>query len=427
VQTKGEQTLWQNRDFLFLWGGQTVSEVGSSVTALALPLLAVLTLHASTFEVGALAASTNLAFLLVALPAGAWIDRWRRKPVLVWADAGRVIALGSIPFAKALGVLHLPQLYVVALVSGVLTVFFDVAYMSYLPVLVKPDQFVDANGKIGASQSFGQVAGPSLGGLLVGLFGAAYAIVVDAASFLVSTVATVCIRKKEAPPPPRPEHATLRSDMREGLGFVLGHPILRKVVGCTATSNFASGGFAALEAVFLVRVLGTSATVIGLIFTVGSVGGLIGGLLAGRIGRAVGTARVIWLSILVGGPFQVLAAMAFSGWGVSLFALAIFAGSASSVVYNTAQVSYRQSICPPALLGRMNASVRFIVWGTLPLGAIAGGIVGTAIGVREAMYVFAFIGWSAALWVIFSPLFGMRDVPAPEPFPVAVEEVTSPI
>ncbi len=162
-----ERSLLENRDFVLLWTGQTVSEVGSAITQLALPLLAVITLDATTFEVGALAACTQLAFLLIALPAGAWVDRWRRRPVLIWADIGRLAVIGSIPIADAFGVLYLPQLFVVAIVAGVLTVFFDVAYQSYLPVLVEPEELVDANGKLGASQAFGQVAGPSFGGALV--------------------------------------------------------------------------------------------------------------------------------------------------------------------------------------------------------------------------------------------------------------------
>jgi MFS family permease len=151
-----------------LWTGQTVSEVGSSVTQLAIPLLAVITLDATTFEV-ARWPCTQLAFLLIALPAGAWVDRWRRRPVLIWADIGRMAIIGSIPIADALGVLYLPQLFVVAIFAGVLTVFFDVAYQSYLPVLVEPEHLVDANGKLGASQAFGQVAGPSFGGAIVGV------------------------------------------------------------------------------------------------------------------------------------------------------------------------------------------------------------------------------------------------------------------
>jgi MFS family permease len=414
-------SLWRHRDFVLLWSGQTVSEVGSAITLLALPLLALVTLDATTFEVGALMACTQAAFLLVALPAGAWVDHWRKRRVLVCGDWGRVLLLASIPVAKAFGALTMAQLYVVALLTGVLTVFFDVAYMSYVPELVEGDQLVDANGKIGASQAFGQVAGPSLGGLLVGVLGAAYAIVADAASFAVSGFATLAIRHREVPPA-TPERRDLRADIREGLRFVLGHSILRKVVACTATSNFFSGALVAVEIVFLKRTLHASAGVIGLVFSVASIGGLVGGVLAGRISERVGSARLIWLSQTVAGPFGLLTAAAFTGWGVSLVAIAMFAFSIASVIYNSAQVSYRQAICPRPLLGRMNASVRFLVWGTLPLGGITGGALGTWIGLRPTVLVCALGMWSAALWVIFSPLYGLRDVPLPQMDDVATDE-----
>jgi MFS family permease len=415
------RSLWHHRDFVLLWSGQTVSEIGSAITLLALPLLALVTLDATTFEVGALMACTQLAFLLVALPAGAWVDHWRKRRVLVCGDFGRVALLASIPVAKAFGVLTLPQLYVVALLTGVLTVFFDVAYMSYVPELVEGDQLVDANGKIGASQAFGQVAGPSLGGILVGALGAAYAIVADAASFALSGFATLGIRRRDARPEPTVRR-DFRADIREGLRFVLGHPILRKVVACTGTSNFFSGALVAVEIVYLKRTLGASAGVIGLVFSVASIGGLVGGVLAGKISERVGSARLIWLSQTVAGPFGLLTAAAFSGWGVALVAIAMFAFSIASVIYNSAQVSYRQAICPRPLLGRMNASVRFLVWGTLPLGGITGGALGTWIGLRPTVLVCALGMWSAALWVIFSPLFGMRDVPLPQLDDVAADE-----
>lgn len=398
---------------MLLWSGQTVSEVGSAVTQLALPLLAVITLEATTFEVGLLSACTNLAFLLVALPAGAWVDRWRRKPVLVWGDLGRVLLLASIPAAWALDVLELPQLYVVAVLTGVLTVFFDVAYQSYVPVLVESTELVEANGKIGASQSFGQVAGPSVAGILVGAFGAAYAIAADAASFAASALLTSSIRRREPMPDPRPVGRRLRDEIREGLSFVVRHPILKRIVACTATSNFFSSAFLAVEAVFLVRTLHASPGVIGLVLSLGSVGGLFGGALAGRLTKWLGSGRIIWLSISMTGPFQLLTAAAFPGWGVTLIAAGAFAMSLGSVVYNTAQVSYRQAICPPALLGRMNASVRFIVWGIMPLGGLAGGVAGQLIGVRPTV-VFAGVGQIfAALWVILSPLRHTRDVSIP--------------
>ncbi|HVU73676.1 MAG TPA: MFS transporter [Mycobacteriales bacterium] len=409
------RSLFRHRDFMLLWSGQSISEIGSSVTQLALPLLAVITLQASTFEVGILTACTTLAFLLVALPAGAWIDRWRRKPVLVWGDAGRVVLLGSIPLAKATGHLTLAQLYVVALATGVLTVFFDVAYQAYLPALVHKDQLVDGNGKIGTTQSFAQVAGPSVGGALVGALGAAYAIVVDAASFGVSTIATSLIRKKEPAPTPKADRQRLRDDIREGLRFVLDHPILKKIVGCTGTSNFFSAMMFAVEAVFLVRVLHATPAIIGVVFSLGSIGGLLGGLTAGRLAKRFGSARIIWLSQLWSAPFAVLTPLAFRGWGVGLVAVSLFANSFMAVVYNVAQVSYRQSICPPELQGRMNASVRFIVWGTQPLGGVAGGVLGAAIGVRPTAWVAAVGGSLAVIWVLASPLLTMRDVPGSEP------------
>ncbi|MDQ1510804.1 MAG: hypothetical protein QOG50_2648 [Actinomycetota bacterium] len=257
--------------------------------------------------------------------------------------------------------------------------------------------------------------------MLVGAFGAAYAVAVDAVSFVVSTVATFAIRGREPPRAPTNEPRNLRREIREGLSFVLRHPILKKVVGCTATSNFFSGAAFAIEAVFLVRILHASPGVIGLVLSLGSVGGLLGAIFAGRIARRVGTARIIWLSLKVTAPFGFLIPFAFRGYGVLLVAGALFAFSAGSVVYNTAQVSFRQAVCPPDLLGRMNASVRFVVWGTMPLGALAGGALGTLLGLRVTEFLCALGGWAAVLWVINSPLFGMRDVPEPEADATALE------
>jgi MFS family permease len=414
VETAEQQSrsLWQHRDFMLLWGGQTISEVGSAVTVLALPLVALVTLHASTFEVAALSACTNLAFLFIALPAGAWVDRWRKRGVMVWGDIGRFVILGSIPLARELDALTLPHLFVAAVLAGALTVFFDVAYQSYLPELLDADQLVDGNGKLGASQAFGQVAGPGVGGVLVGALGAAYAMAVDAASFGVSAIATILIRHREPVPDMPAADRNLRREIREGLAFVLGHPVLKKVVACTATSNLFGGAQFAIVTTFMVRTLDASPGAIGAVFSVGSIGGVLGGAYAGRIARRVGNARVIWLSLLVTAPFGVLAALAFPGWGLVLLGISVFAVSAGGVVYNTAQVSYRQAICPRDLLGRMNASVRAIVWGALPLGGFAGGALGEWIGLRPTMFVAA-IGQSAAVaWLLASPLRHWRDIPA---------------
>ena len=296
-------TLWRHRDFMLLWTGQAVSEVGSQVTMLAIPLLAALTLHATTFEIALLTAASSAAFLLVALQAGALVDRMRKKRVMVRADLLRALVIATVPLAQVLGILTIWQLYLVSLATSVLTVFFDVAYQSYLPVLVDTDQLTDGNAKIGASQSFAQFAGPGLGGLLVAAVGAAYAVVVDAVSFVVSMVSTSAIHDPEPAPASRPPGTRLRTEIAEGLGFVLRHPILKRVVGCTATSNFFSSMWRGVEIVFLVRVLHASPRVIGVVFALAALGGLIGAALCARVTRAVGSARIIWLSQLVVIPF----------------------------------------------------------------------------------------------------------------------------
>jgi MFS family permease len=405
--------LWDHRDFLLLWGGQTVSEMGSAVTQLALPLTAVVVLKATTFQVGLLTTATTAAFALIALPAGAIVDRLLKRKIMVSCDVIRMLLIGSVPAAAALGVLTLAQLYVVALAAGVCTVFFDVSYQSYLPALVSREQLMDGNGKLGASQSFAQLAGPGLGGGLVALAGAAGAMTADAVSYAVSVGSLLAIRTRE-----RPQQAAgtgvrgLRAEIAEGLGFVVRHPILRKIVACTGTSNLFNAMAMALEIIFLVRVLHVRPAVTGLLIALSALGGVAGGVLSGRLARRIGSARIIWVSILVFGVPSLLVPLAWRGWGVVLFPAGYAALFFAGVVYNVAQVSYRQAVCPPRLLGRMNAAVRWIVWGTLPLGALIGGALGSTIGVRPTLWI-GFIGsWAAGFWVFFSPLRRMRDIPA---------------
>jgi MFS family permease len=410
-------SLWRHRDFMLLWSGQTVSEMGSAVTQLALPLTAVVLLNASTLQVGLLTSAETLAFALIALPAGAIVDRRTKRGIMLACDVARALIIGSIPVAWALGVLTLGQLYVVALAAGVGTVFFDVSYQSYLPVLLRAEHLMDGNGKLGATQSFAQLAGPSLGGGLVGVVGAAGAMTADAISYVVSVASLLGIRARERPgsgqraagPGAR---RSLRAEIAEGLKFVVGHPILRKVVACTGTSNLFSSMSMAVEIIFLVRVLHVRPAFTGVLFAIAGVGGVLGGILAGRLARWIGSARIIWFSILVIGLPVFLPALAQPGWSVALFPIGFAAFWFSAVVYNVAQVSYRQSVTPPQLMGRMNAAVRWIVWGTMPLGGVIGGALGTVIGIRPTLWI-AFIGsWAAGFWVYFSPLRHMRDVPS---------------
>ncbi|WP_259464978.1 MFS transporter [Streptomyces sp. TLI_171] len=403
--------MWRQRDFLLLWGGQTVSEMGAAVTQIALPLLAVVALDASTLEVGLLSAATTLAFAVVTLPAGAVVDRRPRRSIMIVTDLLRLLLLGSIPVAAALDLLTMGQLYVVAVAAGVCTVVFDVAYQSYLPSLVRAEDLLAANGRLGTTQGFANLAGPSLGGGLVGVLGAASAITVDALSFGVSVLSVLGIRTREPAPPPPPADEPLRRRVTEGLRFVLRHPILRKVVACTGTSNLFSGMASALWMVFLVRELHVRPAFTGLVMAGGAIGGILGGALAGRLAGRIGSARIIWLSILVLGAPQCVAAAARPGWSVLLVPLGMAVGYFAAMLYNVAQISYRQSVTPPELMGRMNAAVRWIVWGTLPLGGLLGGTLGTLIGVRPTLWI-ALLGTSAAgLFVLLSPLRRMRDVP----------------
>jgi MFS family permease len=406
-----KESLIRHRDFRMLWAGQSVSELGSQVSLLAIPLVAVITLHATTFEVGALTASSTAAFLLVGLPSGAIVDRLRRRNVLIWADIGRALTFGSVPVASAFGVLTIGQLFAVSLVGGVLTVFFEVAYQSYLPSLIGRPNLVEGNAKLQGSASVAQVVGPSASGGLIELVGAANAIAVDAASFVLSVVSVLRIRAREPQPAPSSERPSIRHEIGEGLSFVFHHPILRAIAGTTSTANFFNGVQTAVEVVFLVRVLHQPPGVIGLLFGAGSIGGLLGAFSSSRAARLLGGARATILASAVSGLAGLLLPLTGRGTALSLFALGLFFSAFGAIVYNVNQVSFRQRLCPERLLGRMNATIRFLVWGTLPIGGLLGGLLGTVIGVRATLWVSGGAGNLAVLWLLASPMRGMRDFP----------------
>jgi MFS family permease len=410
--------------FRRLWFGQTVSEFGSQVTTLALPLAAVLVLHASTFQVGLLTTTGFAAFLLIGLPAGVWVDRVRRKPVMIAADIGRALALASVPVAYGLGALTLVQLYVVTFIVGVATVFFDVAYMSLVPGLVGRQHVAEANAKLQATVSLAQVSGPSAAGFLIGLLSAPVAFLADAGSFVVSVLSLLIIRDRE-PAPERPQRRSLRAEMGDGLRFVARHPILRMIAGYTSTANLFSSAVIAISVVFLVRQVHLGASTIGVLTSVGAVGGVVGALSCGVLRRRIGSARVIWLSATVTEPFGLLVPATFPGIGLACYAVGMFALSFGAVVYNVHQASFRQMLCPDRLLGRMNATVRFIVWGTIPIGGLLGGALGSWLGNRAALWVCAIGGCLGPVWLLASPLRGMRDTEAvPAEFGLAPEPTT---
>ncbi|MCW2595774.1 MAG: transporter [Jatrophihabitans sp.] len=403
--------LWHHLDFRRLWIGETVSQFGTMISQLALPLVAILVVHASTFEVGLLTAFETAAFLIVGLPAGAWVDRMRFRAVLIVNDVIRAAALGSVPLAQMMGVLTIGQLYAVALVTGISTVFFDVAYQSYLPELVERTLLVEGNAKLQASESVSQIAGPSAGGLLIQVLTAPYAVLVDALSFLWSAAWVLSIQAR----PPKPERKPdrhLRREIGEGLRFVLGNRLLRSIAMCTGSSNLFSSMALAVFYVLLARDLHLSPGWIGAIMSTSAIGGLVGSLVASRFARRVGQGPAIWISALFIGPCGFVAPFVHRDWTLGLLALAQIGMWMGEVIYNITQVSFRQGLCPPALLGRMNATMRFLVWGTMPLGGFLGGVLGATIGVRETLLVVAIGGSLAFLPVYLSPLRRMRELPA---------------
>jgi MFS family permease len=409
--------LWRHSDFLKLWSAETVSQFGTQVSQLAIPLTAVLVLDASAFEVAALGTVEFLPFILFTLPAGVWVDRLPRRPILIAGDFGRAVLLGSIPIAYGVGELTLTQLYVVGFLVGVCTVFFDVAYQSYLPALVDRDRIIEGNSKLEISRSSAQIGGPGLSGGLVQAFTAPYAILVDAVSFLGSGAFILGIGKREAPP--ETQHANgektgLWTELKEGLRFVLGNPNLRAQAGCTGTSNFFSNVSFAIIVVFLVRELGLSPGVIGLVFSIGSIGSLFAAFTSNRISRRFGIGPTSIVMAALFGPAALLVAFAPHGnAAIPLLVLSIFVFGFTVVVYNITQVSYRQAICPPRLQGRMNSVMRFIVWGTIPLGSLVGGGLASWIGLKETIIVGAIGGGGAFLWLLLSPQRHLREMPEP--------------
>jgi len=414
------RSLLRHPDFVKLWTAETVSVFGSQISALAVPLLAVLTLKVSPFEVALLGTIEMLPFILFTLPAGAWVDRLRRRPIMITGDLGRAIALGTIPVAYALGALTIWQLYLVGFVTGVLTVFFDVSNQSYLPSIVERDQLVDGNSKLQVSQSAAQIAGPGIAGYLVGVLTAPFAILIDAASFVVSAFFIFLIRRPE-PPVVHPADAagerrpSIWSDIRAGLGFVFGNPSLRAIAGGTSTSNlFGSIAFATVI-VYLAdsAYLGLTPATIGVVFAIGNVGALVGALTANRLAARFGVGPTIVGTLAVGGLGPLLVALAPPAIPVPFLVAGGILGGFSQMAYNINQVSYRQAICPPRMQGRMNATIRFLVWGTMPIGSIIGGILATTIGVHEAIWIGAILGLTPVLFPLLSPVRDIRVMPEP--------------
>ncbi|KAB1907894.1 MFS transporter [Micromonospora sp. AMSO31t] len=404
--------LLRHRDFRLLWAGQTVSAVGSNVTAVALPLVAVAVLDATTFQVAVLTAAAWLPWLLAGLPAGAWVDRVRRRPVMIAADLASAALFASVPVAALLDLLTVGQLLVVALGAGLARVFFETADQVYLPTLLRPGQVPEGNAKLHATQTASYLVGPGLAGLIAQLAGAVTAVLLDAVSFLVSAVCLSRIRAVE-PRPDRPAgSSSLRREVGDGLRFVIRDPYLRVLTVFGAASNIGLSGYQAVLVVFLVRSAELPAGLVGLLIGLASVGGLLGAALATGLARRFGSARALLLAGGLTGPPALLIPLAGPGGRVGWLVLGGALVSLGVAVGNVVKGSFRQTYTPHGLLGRVTVSMQLLNYGTIPLAALLAGALGAAWGPAGAIRVMT--AWLALtpLILLAGPLRRRRDLPA---------------
>ncbi|MFI7676877.1 MFS transporter [Actinophytocola sp. NPDC049390] len=389
-------------DFRRLWLADAVSQIGTRMTFLAAPLLATLYLHASTFEVALVRTFESLAYLLFGLLAGAWVDRVRCRPVLIATDLGRAVLMLTVPAAALFGVLALWQLYVVMFAVGLLTVFFDVAHQSYLPRLLPPAKLVDANAKLAANASVAALTGAGAGGWFVQLLTAPFVFVVDALSMVWSALWVRSISHRE-PPVPRVPDRHLGREIAEGVRFVARHPLLRPMALNTATVVLCQAAGMGVSIVFLVRDIGLSAGVIGLLGVIGLVGALLAAAVTGRLVARFGQVRVLLVGAACLGPGFLVQGFTTPGWGLVWWVVSGFVASFCIVATNVVMATIRQTVCPSALLGRVTATMELTMWGVIPLGSLLGGVLGTVLGTRATLLWSGVVACLGVLWLVAAP------------------------
>ncbi len=409
------RSLIHHADFRWLWGGDAFGQFGAQFTMLALPVLAVQSLAASEWQMGLLTAAETAAFLVIGLPAGAWVDRMRKRRVLIVSDLVRALVLGVVVVLALTGHATVPLLIVGAVVISAASVFFDVSHQSYVPGLVGLDHISEGNSKLQATQSVAQIAAPAIAGTLLRFISAPALIAVNVGTYLFSAFAIGRIKHREELPAPE-THLPLREAIAEGLRFVVHQRYLRRIVATTGLSNFAGSITNAVVVIYALRTLDLGVDAFGAVMSAAAFGGLAGAFTANRLSAWIGEGRVIALSAIAWVPGVALQPLA-SVLPVPPQLTLIVGGVISTffiVVYNVAQVSFRQRVCPPALLGRMNASVRFIVWGTMPLGGLVGGWLGHTFGVLPTLWVATIGAALGSLPVVLSPLIRLRELPNDE-------------
>jgi MFS family permease len=409
-------SLWRQGDFMKLWTGQTISQFGDEITGLALPLLAINILGAGPGEMGVLGVVRFLPWILFTLPAGVWVDRMRRRPILIGADIARALLLATLPLGFLMGWLTIWQVFVVSFLAGTLEVFFDVAYQSYLPSVVERDELVEGNSKLELSRAGSSVLGPTIAGFLIEAVRAPFAIVFDTLSYLGAALFVGIFGRREAGPTPHDpadgKRPSMWQEARAGLGYVVTNPYLRSIAACTGTLNLFGNIGGVLLIFYAAEELDLSAGTLGLIFALGNIGVLIGALGGGRIAKAIGIGPTIIATAALSGLGLVFIPLAPRDDPFWFFVIGGVIGGFTAVAYNVNQVGLRQAITPDRMLGRMNATMRLIVWGTIPIGATIGGVLGTTIGVQTALWVSAIGAFFGFVPVLFSPVRTLREIPA---------------
>ena len=393
------------RAFRALWLGQTVSALGTQVSLVALPLVAVLVLHVSPLELGVLAALETLPYLVLALPAGVFIDRADRRWTMIACDLGRAAVLLGTAVAIATGVVSIGLLCAVALVVGSLSVFFSVAYSTYVPSILESDQLVAGNQRLELSDSAAQVVGPSIGGTVLQLAGGAVTASLDGVSYLVSAIAVAAARPpRDALPTPRPERVAMFAGIGEGLRRVAGDRVLRDLAGSTGLFNLGSGMLLAVVVLFATTEVGLDAAGFGLVYGVGNVGFILGALAVGALTERVGVGRAFAWSTYLGAIAMLLIAIAGGAAGALLLLAGRFVGAVAAPLFNVNALSLRQARVSDEILGRVNATFLFIDWGPLPIGSLIGGLLAGTFGPRAALIAAAGCGVAGAVWVRLSPV-----------------------
>jgi MFS family permease len=406
-------SIWTDRDFVKLWAGETVSLIGTQITQFTLPLVAILTLHTSVFQVGLLNACRTAPVVVVSLFAGVWLDRRRRRPILIACSLGSAVLIGLVPISYGIGLLSIGLLYLICLATGVLSVVFDIGVLSYLPTLVERRHLADSNSKMQASTSLSLVGGPALAGALVGVLTAPVTLTADAMSYLCSAAGLLAIDKPEDPPETPAVRPTVRSSIAEGLRAVYGSPILRSLLNLSATFNFVQAGFITIFVVYGVRVLHLSPFRLGLVLGAIAVGGIVGAMMSNRISRIFGIGPTMLVGVCGATLCPLVLLIPRNGSPASM---AIMIGTEllygfGVLSFNVITVTIRQTVTPNRLLGRMNASYRMVLFGMAPLGAALAGLLGQHFGLRTALVIAVLAFPTVILWTIPSPVVRMREMP----------------